>query len=332
MYCCSRYLIPAPEVLNNNSKLEEILWNFSRFDPGRRLTLSQNPHFYNYLPTSSNANWKEFNATATQENWHTYPTEPIRVLTNIPGRMFLELSGDRRAFDNAWNANGTLIFKRKCLRFPFFFYLSIFPGVCGKLECEGGVLRAFIPHSSCSWCHVEHLESKPGMAAVRPNQSNRSNNCVSVEKWIHALHQALPWQINLNVKIRISQCTELTRGCSCSDSDEGRAESLEHTQGVSSLTRGEWTRGHGIVGSGEGSTKSLAHPQGEGSSSPTRGEWTRGNGFTGSDEGSTESFERSEGITSPARGEWIDAFWPRNLNPLLVCLLSFLYLYFLLLS
>ena len=123
---CPRCLIPVLEELNNNSKLEEILWNFSRFDPERRLTLSQNPHFYNNFPTSSNANWKEFNATATQENWHTYPTKPICVLTNTPGRVYLELCRNPRAFDNVWNANGTLIFKSMCLAFRFVFCLTSF--------------------------------------------------------------------------------------------------------------------------------------------------------------------------------------------------------------
>ena len=36
---CPWCLIPVAEELNNDSKLEEILWNVSRFDPERRLTL-----------------------------------------------------------------------------------------------------------------------------------------------------------------------------------------------------------------------------------------------------------------------------------------------------
>jgi len=111
------------EVLNNDSKLEEILCNFSRFPPEMRLTLSQNPHFYNHLPTSSNANWGEFKANATQENWHTYHTKPICVLSNTSGRVFLELCRNPRAFDNVWNANETLIFKSKCLAFRFLLLL-----------------------------------------------------------------------------------------------------------------------------------------------------------------------------------------------------------------
>ena len=165
------------------------------------------------------------------------------------------------------------------------------------------------------------------MAVVRLNQSCPSNNCVSVEKWIHQLRQALPWQNNLNVKIRISKCTEPTRGCGCSDSNGGSTESLERTKGVSSPTRGEWTGGHGIRGSDEGSAESPERPEGD--SSPTRGEWTRGNGIAGFDEDSTESLNQSEGFSFPTLGEWtgahgITAFSRLHLSALLVCLLSIL--------
>lgn len=104
-------LIRVPEVLNDDSKLQEILWNFSRFDPRRRLTLSQNPHFYCHLPTSPNANWSAFDSRSIEENWHTNYTQPIYVLTNTPGRVFLQLSPNPRAFDNVWNTNETLVFK-----------------------------------------------------------------------------------------------------------------------------------------------------------------------------------------------------------------------------
>ena len=210
--CCSRYLILVTEVLNNDSKIEEILWNFSRFDHERRLTLSQNPHFYNDLPASSNANWGEFNTDATQENWHAYQTEPVPicVLTNTPGRVFLELCRKPRAFDNVWTANETLVFKSKtpCFSF-FFFYFDTFSGVCGRLEGEGRIIKESVQHSPNSWCHLEHLASDPGVPVIQPNQSN----CVSVENWIHELRQALSSQNNNNGKIRISKCAGPTRAC-----------------------------------------------------------------------------------------------------------------------
>jgi len=293
------------QVLNNDSKLQEILWNFSRFPLDSRLTLSQNPHFYDHLPPSSNANWGELNANATQENWHTYHTKPICVLTNAPSRVFLELCGNPRAFDNVWNADETLIFK----------------SVCGRLEGED-IVGASIQHSLYSWCHVEHLASEPGIAAVLPSQISPLNNCVSVKKWIYELRQVLLSQSHPNVKIRISKCTEPTRGCCCNDSDEGSTESLECPEGDSSLTRGEWTGEHGIVGTDEGNTESLERL--EGASSPTQGEQTRGNGIAGSDDGNMESLKRHEGFSSPTRREWTGA---HGVVALLVCLLGILVYY-----
>jgi len=192
------------QVLNNDSKLQEILWNFSRFDHERRLTLSQNPHFYDHLPTSPNANWSEFDSQATEENWPTNHTQPIYVLTNIPGRVFLELGPNPRAFDNVWNTNGALIFK----------------SVCGKLEGEG-IVGTSVQHHLYSWCHVEHLPSGPGVQPTMvqsdtgtPPEMMRSTTspltCVLVTGWKDALREALH---SPHVKIRIKICTEPARGC-----------------------------------------------------------------------------------------------------------------------
>jgi hypothetical protein len=109
----------VPEVLRNDAKLQEVLWNFIRFDPNRRLTLSQNPHFYNHLPASSSGNWGKLDAKATEENWHTHHAVPICVLTNSTGRVFLELGPIPRAYDNVWDMNDTFIFKGQYFAFIF---------------------------------------------------------------------------------------------------------------------------------------------------------------------------------------------------------------------
>src|ERR1700733_13182030 len=44
---------PIPEVLCQRSDTKEILWNFSRLNGERRLTLKDNPHFYKNLPISA---------------------------------------------------------------------------------------------------------------------------------------------------------------------------------------------------------------------------------------------------------------------------------------
>lgn len=108
--------------------------------------------------------------------------------------------------------------KVSALLFFFLLYFDTFSGVCGRLEGEG-IVRASVEHNPSSRCHVEHLASEPGMAMVRPNQSSPSNNCVSVDKWIHELRQTLFSQNKQNSKIRISKCTKPTRGCGCGDSD-----------------------------------------------------------------------------------------------------------------
>jgi len=196
------------QVLNNDSKLQEVLWNFSRFSPDRRLTLSQSPHFYHHLPTAPNANWPEFDTKATDENWHSYHTQPIYVLTNAPGRVFFEVGQTPRAFDNFWHMNETIIFK----------------SVSGKLE-GASVVGASIQDDACSWCHVEPLSSEPGAeAAVDPpnsddpsvttTSSTKSSVCVPVTDWHDALRRALH---SPDVKIRIIKCIEPARGCVRSD-------------------------------------------------------------------------------------------------------------------
>ena len=112
---CS-YLTSAPEKLSDSSGpsvLPEILWNFSHFEDDKRLRLAQNPHFYRDLPRSPTAYGGTFSSQPTEVYEGT-----IHVLTNnlVPKlgdsrRVFLELDGERRAFDNFWDTNDTLIFK-----------------------------------------------------------------------------------------------------------------------------------------------------------------------------------------------------------------------------
>ena len=50
---------------------------------------------------------------------HYQGVDDICVLTNKPGRVFLESGENSRAFDNVWRANGILIFKSQVLIFCF---------------------------------------------------------------------------------------------------------------------------------------------------------------------------------------------------------------------
>jgi hypothetical protein len=84
----------------------EILWNFSHFEGEKRLTLAQNPHFYEDLPTSPGAYGGRFSSRPTERYEGT-----IYVLTNNSGRVFLEFGSRPRAFDNTWTTNDTLVFR-----------------------------------------------------------------------------------------------------------------------------------------------------------------------------------------------------------------------------
>jgi hypothetical protein len=118
------YLIPVPELLEKNTLREEVLWNFFRLPDQKRLTLSQNPHFYANLPTSSDANWRGLGISPTEGNWHDHLAKPIPVLTNSPSRVFLELGKTPRAFDNVWILNKKiLVFKGQYFPFCVFFSL-----------------------------------------------------------------------------------------------------------------------------------------------------------------------------------------------------------------
>ncbi len=97
------------EVLTNDyeSNQSEILWNFRRYrdDSGKRITLTENPHFYHHhhLPIiSPNAHLGGF-PIDPMDNFRD--VEDIPVLTSKPGRMFFEFGTESRAFDNFWRTN-----------------------------------------------------------------------------------------------------------------------------------------------------------------------------------------------------------------------------------
>ena len=111
-------------MLCSRSNQNEILWNFSRFKDERRLTLKQNPHFYEVLPTSP----KDYG-----DKFRTRPTETylekgrISVLTDKlgqAGRVFLKTAKTTRAFGNVWDLKDAIIFKGSWHFFCPFSHLS----------------------------------------------------------------------------------------------------------------------------------------------------------------------------------------------------------------
>jgi len=130
--------IIVEQALMSTSELpvQDILWNFSHYkgEDKRRLTLAQNPQFYEGIFP-----------TAYEPAFNTRPTEncldTIYVLTNNERRVFLELGNNKRTYDNVWRTNNILIFKE----------------IGGNIVGEA-IVGQFIPALPLFWSRMEHPE------------------------------------------------------------------------------------------------------------------------------------------------------------------------------
>jgi hypothetical protein len=105
-------LIHTPERLSAKPSLSEILWNFSRYKDGARITLQQNPHFYSSLPADESEYTPMFKCYPLGDlGTALKPHDTVYVLVDRPSRVFIETEGERRGFGNVWMLNGALIFK-----------------------------------------------------------------------------------------------------------------------------------------------------------------------------------------------------------------------------
>ena len=104
----SRTLIGLVEVLSDETRVEEIFWNFSRLQGKRRITLQQNPYFYKGLPRSARAYTDDFTAEPI-ENFRD--ATDILVLTDRESRVYLKTNETRRVFGNVWGLDEAIIFK-----------------------------------------------------------------------------------------------------------------------------------------------------------------------------------------------------------------------------
>jgi hypothetical protein len=99
-----------PEVLRRAAELDEVLWNFSRFNDNRRITLQDNPHFYLELPASVDAYTSEFRTLPVQD-MQLISNSTIYVLVDRPSRVFLETEEETRIFGNVYMLKDVMIFK-----------------------------------------------------------------------------------------------------------------------------------------------------------------------------------------------------------------------------
>jgi hypothetical protein len=87
------------------------------------LTLKQNPHFYEVLPSLPERYGGRFRTDPIE----SFQFEKISVLTDNPGetgRVFLETAEETRAFGNVWVPKDAIIFKGSFLSF-FFLFLAL---------------------------------------------------------------------------------------------------------------------------------------------------------------------------------------------------------------
>ena len=99
------------EVLSNNPSLQEILWNFSRFnDERKRLTLKENPHFYAELPNSPETDWAGVKIDPIEDFRHA---NKFYVLTDKPELVHIMTDQDSQwqSFGNFWCPKNAIIFK-----------------------------------------------------------------------------------------------------------------------------------------------------------------------------------------------------------------------------
>ena len=181
-------------MLTDAPNLHDILWNFCRYPPGnkKRVTLAENPHFYYYhrLPIRSPNSYNDGFSTEPMDYYQD--VDDIYVLTNKPGRVFLECGENSRAFDNVWRTNGIFIFKGRRLPFPRSLSpVDILSDVRGKLDGER-IVGALIQGKPCKWCRIESLPSQ-------------SEVWVHVQDWRDAILRVLNSQ---DIKIRITISTE----------------------------------------------------------------------------------------------------------------------------
>jgi hypothetical protein len=101
-------------MLPVNPRLSEIIWNFTRYEDDRRITLRQNPHFYTGLPTSADAYGAGFSKNPLRE-FLVESSDTIYVLVDgsHPGRIHLEVERGSRTFGNIWKPKEVMIFKGK---------------------------------------------------------------------------------------------------------------------------------------------------------------------------------------------------------------------------
>lgn len=77
------------EMFGYTATFQEAVWNFAYLENGKRITLSENPHFYLKLPTLNEEYGGEFKAFPVEvSRLQLEPDATIYVLIDQPRRVF----------------------------------------------------------------------------------------------------------------------------------------------------------------------------------------------------------------------------------------------------
>lgn len=164
---CS-YLTALSEALSSRTDIRdpsEVLWNFSHFKGEERLTLAQNPHFYENLPVLPDDYGGEFKRECIKIK-DSLP-DRISVLPNSSRRVYFNFTGNQRVF-NVWKTERALVFKGSSFLLLLLPLADIFPDVSGNIQGEAivkGSIRPSAPPSSFFYCR-RHSQGPPEKAEV----------------------------------------------------------------------------------------------------------------------------------------------------------------------
>ena len=108
---------PVSVRLSDNPSLQEVLWKFIRVkDKKKRLTLRENPHFYEKLPKSPEGYGDSLKIEPTKDFRHA---SEFHVLADKPEMVCIMIDQISRFFGNFWCPTTSIIFKGLCVFFLF---------------------------------------------------------------------------------------------------------------------------------------------------------------------------------------------------------------------
>ena len=158
----------VPEVLSDHAILPEVLWNFYQIkDKRKRLTLMENPHFYNKTPsTLLGAFWdgvETLDIDATEDFEHGFT---ISVLTDKQEPVHLIIDNKIvHSFGNLWHSNnGSMLLKGSGIFFVCSPVSDLLADTRGRLRGEGIVKAAL--RGKCSGFYVKRLPMSTGDSSL----------------------------------------------------------------------------------------------------------------------------------------------------------------------